>query len=158
MPSAQKLADLGLAQPHAAESLTIFARDEMPLHINLYSHKGNTSVLLLHGVASSSYTCNRMAGKVRDALQASVFALDFRGHGQSGGTVGDVDYAHQYADNVEDVLLYMQKLQPENKLLIAGHSMGGGIALIHATLEEHARVDGYILFAPNLGGNAPTIK
>jgi hypothetical protein len=64
----EQLADLGLSQPNKAESLSITAKDGIPLHINLYSHRGKYSVLLLHGVASSSYTYNIMAGKIRDTL------------------------------------------------------------------------------------------
>ena len=154
----EQLADLGLSQPNKAESLTITAKDGIPLHINLYSHRGKNSVLLLHGVASSSYTYNIMAGKIRDALHANVYAMDFRGHGQSGGIKGDVNYKNQYADDVEDVLRYIQKSKPNNKIIIAGHSMGGGIALIHASLAKHTNIDGYVLFAPNLGVSAPTMK
>jgi alpha-beta hydrolase superfamily lysophospholipase len=158
MPSVSQLADLGLSQPNKAESISIKAKDGTPLHISLYSHQGKISVLLLHGVASSSYTYNIMAGNIRDALHANVYAMDFRGHGQSGGIKGDVDYQNQYADDVEDVLRYIQKSQPDNKTIIAGHSMGGGIALIHASLAVHSNIDGYVLFAPNLGVSSPTMK
>jgi pimeloyl-ACP methyl ester carboxylesterase len=157
-PTEKQLADLGLAQPNKAQVLSITASDGQKLHVNLYSHAGNRSVLLLHGVASSSYTYNIMAGKLRDALKANVFALDFRGHGQSGGVAGDVDYQNQYAEDIEDILQFMKHQAPQNKVIIAGHSMGGGIALMHASLPTHSSVDGYVLFAPNLGVSAPTMK
>lgn len=159
MPSAQDFADLALEQPNAASSLKVTVRDGKTMQVNLYANEAATSsVLLLHGVSSSSYTFNVMAGKLREALNANVFAMDFRGHGQSEGKPGDVDYVNQYADDVEDVLQYIKKQYPQNKLVLAGHSMGGGIALIHAQLANSIKPDAYALFAPNLGATAPTVK
>jgi alpha-beta hydrolase superfamily lysophospholipase len=157
-PTAQQIADMGFAQPNVAEALNVTASDGEMLHVNYYSQDSSLSVLLLHGVASSSYTYNIMAGKLRDSLNASIYALDFRGHGLSGGTKGDVDFRNQYAHDIEDALQFMKRRAPANKILIAGHSMGGGISLIHAMLDQKSRVDGYIFFAPNLGVNAPTMK
>ena len=158
MPTEKQLADLGLEQPNTAQALSVSVRDSQKLHINLFESNSDTSVLLLHGVASSSYTYNKMAGYIRDAMNANVYVLDFRGHGQSGGVAGDVQYQNQYAYDIEDVLQFIKKQSPEGRIIVAGHSMGGGIALMHASLANHTDVDGYVLFAPNLGSSAPTAQ
>ena len=45
-----------------------------------------------------------------------------------------------------------------NTSAIMGHSMGGGIALRYAMKKNAPLVDGYLLFAPLLGHNAPTFQ
>mgnify|MGYP001799170600 CR=1 FL=1 len=100
---------------------------------------------------------NRSAGQVREAKKAEVIAVDFRGHGQSEGNAGDVDYIEQYADDLIDVISTIKKNKPNGKIIIAGHSMGGGIALRYAMKNNAPSVDGYLLFAPLLGDNAPTL-
>ncbi|MBA3706389.1 MAG: alpha/beta fold hydrolase, partial [Bacteroidetes bacterium] len=84
--------------------------------------------------------------------------LDFRGHGQSEGIAGDVDYMDQYTDDLIDVISTIKKNNPKGKIIIAGHSMGGGIALRYAMKKNAPMVDGYLLFAPLLGHNAPTFQ
>ena len=46
---------------------------------------------------------------------------------------------------------------PNGRFILAGHSMGGGIALRFAQLEDHPAVDAYLMFAPHLGSDAPTM-
>ena len=60
-----------------------------------FSYSSNTTILLLHGVLSSSYIMNRNAGLLREATKSEVIALDFRGQGQSEGIAGDVDYIEE---------------------------------------------------------------
>ena len=101
---------------------------------------------------------NKTAGLLREVTNSEVIALDFRGHGQSEGTPGDVDYINQYVDDLSDVIMAIKKEKPNQKIILAGHSMGGGIILLHAMENEASLVDGYLLFAPHLGVNSPTIK
>lgn len=65
----------------------------------------------------------------QEATQAEVFAIDLRGHGKSDGKDGDVDYINQYADDLADIVSAIRKQKPKGKIIIAGHSMGGGVAL-----------------------------
>jgi alpha-beta hydrolase superfamily lysophospholipase len=132
-------------------------RDGKQLFAKKFSFQSNTTIVLLHGVLSSSYTMNRTAGLLRDAVGAEVIAIDFRGHGQSEGTGGDVNYIGQYADDLSDVILSIKKNKPDGKIVIAAHSMGGGIALRYAMKKDVQKIDGYLLFAPLLGHNAPTL-
>ena len=43
-------------------------------------------------------------------------------------------------------------------MILAGHSMGGGIALRYAENPSLPPVDGYLLLAPYLGWNSPTTR
>lgn len=133
------------------------ARDGETLFARQFPAESDTTILLLHGVTSDSAAFNLSAERLREISGAEVIALDLRGHGQSGGTAGDVAYIGQYEDDVADVLTALRAEKPNGRLVLAGHSMGGGIALQFAQLTEAPAVDGYLLFAPHLGTNAPTM-
>lgn len=152
-----QMADMGFEQVYKNETLKFSMRDGKQLFAKKFSFQSNTTIVLLHGVLSSSYTMNRNAGLLRDAVGAEVIAIDFRGHGQSEGTGGDVDYIDQYADDLSDVISSIKKNKPAGKIIIAAHSMGGGVALRHAMKKDVQKIDGYLLFAPLLGHNAPTL-
>lgn len=131
------------------------ARDGVALFARHYPSNSGVTVLLIHGVTGDGSLFQKSATMLRDA-GAEVYVLDLRGHGRSGGTRGDIDYIGQYEADVADVVTALRALKPENKIVLAGHSMGGGIALRYAVLDDESSVDGYLLFAPNLGTNAPT--
>jgi alpha-beta hydrolase superfamily lysophospholipase len=99
-----------------------------------------------------------MSGLLRKAADAEVISLDLRGHGQSSGRPGDVDYVGQYTDDLADVIKKVKHERPDDKIILAGHSMGGGIILRYVQRQELPRADAYLLFAPSLGHNAPTLR
>ncbi len=154
---AAQIADMGFEQVYKNEPKKFIMRDGASLFARTFAKESNITIILLHGVLSNSYLYNKTAGLLRDAADAEVIALDFRGHGQSAGTPGDVSYIDQYADDVADVIAAIRKTKPNNKIIIAGHSMGGGVALRYAMKKDRPAVDGYCLFAPLLGHTAPTL-
>jgi alpha-beta hydrolase superfamily lysophospholipase len=89
---------------------------------------------------------------------ADVIALDLRGHGESAGIPGDTQYIGQYEDDVSDVMTALRSANPEAKVILAGHSMGGGIAMRYAAMHEAPVADAYLLFAPHLGVKSPTMR
>jgi pimeloyl-ACP methyl ester carboxylesterase len=122
-PSA--LADMGLEQVYANTPLHFIMRDYKKIKGYKYVKEGSLStVILLRGVLSSAYLMNKSAGLLRESMNAEVIALDIRGHGQSQGTPGDVDYIDQYADDLADVISAIKKEKPDHKIILAGHSMG----------------------------------
>lgn len=149
-----------LKQDHEYEEQRFVARDGTKLFARHYGGDSGAgsrlTVLLLHGVTASSYLFDTTCGLISEAAGAEVFALDLRGHGESGGTRGDVDYIGQYEDDVADVIAAIRAQRPSAELILAGHSMGGGIALRYALQKQSALVDGYLLFAPHLGFDSPT--
>lgn len=152
------IADLGFEQVYKNVPQKFTMREGKQLFSYTYESESKTTIILLHGVLSSSYLMNKTAGLLREATDSKVVALDFRGHGQSEGEPGDVDYINQYVDDLEDVILALKEEKPNQKIILAGHSMGGGIILRYAMEKNAPKIDGYILFAPHLGVNAPTLK
>jgi alpha-beta hydrolase superfamily lysophospholipase len=154
----EAIADLGFEQVYKNDSQKFMMRDGKQLFSYTYKNENKTTIILLHGVLSSSYLMNKTAGLLREASHSEVIALDFRGHGQSEGVPGDVDYINQYVDDLSDVIMAIKKEKSNQKIILAGHSMGGGIILRYAMKNETSLVDGYLLFAPHLGANSPTVK
>lgn len=147
----------GFKQVYQHETITFTMRDGATLYGYKYPKKSNLTIILIPGVLSSGLMLNRSSGLLRDYADAEVIALDLRGHGQSDGTPGDVDYIGQYEDDLTDVISEIRTNDPRQKIIIAGHSMGGGIALRYAMKQDVPEVSGYLLFAPLLGANSPTI-
>ncbi len=154
----QTMADLGFEQVYQNSPRKYSMRDGKQLFSYVYRKESDTTIILLHGVLSGAYMMNKTAGLLQEAAQSEVIALDFRGHGQSEGTPGDVEYINQYVDDLEDVVSAIKREKPNQIILLAGHSMGGGIILRYAMENDAPEVDGYLLFAPHLGANTPTLK
>ncbi len=154
----EAIKEMGFEQVYKAEDYYFTARDKKKLYACHYPKKSYNTIILIHGVASSSYLYNKTAGLLQEATQAEVFAIDLRGHGKSEGKNGDVDYINQYANDLVDIIKTIRKLKPKGKIIIAGHSMGGGVTLTYAMLKNMPKIDGYLLFAPLLGQNSPAIQ
>ncbi|WP_051554704.1 alpha/beta hydrolase [Maribacter antarcticus] len=156
--SPEVIADIGFEQVYQNSPREFSMRDGKHLFSYAYKKESDTTIILVHGVLSGAYMMNKTAGLLQETTHNDVIALDFRGHGQSEGTPGDVDYVNQYVDDLEDVVSAIKKEKPNQSIVLAGHSMGGGIILRYAMEKDAPEVDGYLLFAPHLGANAPTLK
>jgi pimeloyl-ACP methyl ester carboxylesterase len=154
-PDSATIADMGFEQVYSFETREFIARDNKRLFAYRYPSESNHTIILIHGTASSAYVYNRTAGLLRDATQADVYAIDLRGHGQSEGIPGDVDHIDQYAHDLADIMAVIRKEKPDGNIIIAGHSMGGGIALRYAMDQSLDQPDGFLLFAPLIGHNSP---
>jgi alpha-beta hydrolase superfamily lysophospholipase len=147
------------ATPAKAAPLRYFtARDQQRLAAYRYAARSPHTILLLHGVATDAAAMRRTAGRLRQATGAQVYVVDLRGHGRSAGRPGDVAYIGQYADDVADIVAALRRRQPKGKIILAGHSMGGGVALRYALQARQQPVDGFLLFAPLLGHDSPAFQ
>lgn len=155
-PEALKEIVASFEQPYPAAKRIFRMRDGTKLHSQYLAADSKTTIVLVHGTLSSSLPLNRASGLLREAAKAEVVAIDLRGHGASGGTPGDTDYIGQYEDDLADVIREIRATRPGGKVILAGHSMGGGIALRYALRAGMPPVDGYLLFAPHLGIKSPT--
>ncbi|MBG6178615.1 pimeloyl-ACP methyl ester carboxylesterase [Labrenzia sp. EL_208] len=109
------------------------------------------SILLVHGIGAAGERWNNPAGLLAESINAQVFVMDLRGHNQSSGTPYQLDRFGQYEDDIAEVISQIREKRPEGKFWLAGHSMGGGIALRFALKENRPQISGYILFAPIFG-------
>ncbi len=141
--------DISAADTRA--SLQFMARDGSVLVAKRYGPATDKVILLLHGVASNQSLMLIPAAMLSDASGLEVITFDLRGHGLSDGPRNDVDYIGQYEDDVEDVIRTLIAEAPGRTVILAGHSMGGGIAMRYSLKNDAPEPAAYLLFAPNFG-------
>ena len=132
------------------------ARDGAKLAYRGYAHVGSKvmgGVVLVPGIGSSSDIMHVLA-KSFAAAGFDVYALDIRGHGESG-VMGHIAYVGQLEDDIED---FVRAIKPTKPLTLVGYSQGGGFALRHAGSPRRKLFDNYVLLAPNVGLEAPTTR
>ncbi len=152
----EKLAPVPEAQVAAIG--TFRARDGTDLPVRHYPAQSDITLLLIHGSGSHSYYLGPLASRLSAAGAAQVYTPDLRGHGQAPERRGDVDYVNQLEDDLADLAEHVLALDPGTRIVVGGHSSGGGLALRFAG-SPHARLaDGYLLLAPYLGHDAPTTR
>ncbi len=154
-PNPASISDMGFEQIYKSESRFFTVRDNNKIFAYRFVKQSDNTIILIHGVGSNAYMYNKTAGLLQEATQAEVYAIDLRGHGQSEGKIGDVQYINQYVDDLADIIITIRKEKPNGKIIIAGHSMGGGVALRYAMEKEYEQPDGFLLFAPLIGHNSP---
>lgn len=134
------------------------ARDGTPLAVRVYGAAGDIMVVAIHGSSGNGRYYHPMAQYLSQRGQATVYAVDLRGHGESGGRRGDVDYIGQLEDDLADVVTAVRRERPAARIVVLGHSAGGGLAVRYAGGGHGPGVDGCVLLAPYLGADAPTTK
>jgi esterase len=105
------------------------------LHFVSYSDTTTNKPLLLflHGMTCHAHYWDEIAPAFADDL--AVYALDFRGHGDSfhvKAAEGDIFYT--FAGYVQDVAGWISQLNPQGQTVtLVGHSLGGYVALLYAS-------------------------
>jgi pimeloyl-ACP methyl ester carboxylesterase len=132
------------------------ARDGTWLAYRLYPANGPADrlAILAHGSSASSDEMKAVA-KSLAANGVAVAAIDVRGHGASGSR-GDIAYIGQLDDDLADLVAHLRESFPAARLMLVGHSSGGGFALRVAASPLGAAFDKFVLLAPYLGYRAPT--
>ncbi len=88
-------------------------------------------LVIAHGLGEHSGRYGNIIERLKGG-GVSIYALDHRGHGKSGGRKGHVD---SFMDFIYDLKIYINLVRDENRkapLILLGHSMGGVIALKYA--------------------------
>lgn len=133
------------------------ARDGTPLAYRHYAAQAGApsrgSVMLVHGSSANSQSVHPLAHVLAQAGYA-VYALDIRGHGDSGAR-GQIGYIGQLEDDLED---FMRAVQPAGPKTLLGFSSGGGFVLRMAGSARQALFDNFLLLAPYLRHDAPTAR
>jgi pimeloyl-ACP methyl ester carboxylesterase len=132
------------------------ARDGVQLAYRAYLGTTEKIAILLHGSSGSSRGMHAL-GRALKANGVTAFAVDVRGHGDSGAR-GDIAYIGQLEDDLADFVAYVRKTYPTTPLTLIGHSSGGGFALRVAGSPLSNLFAQYIVLAPYLRHDAPTIR
>lgn len=111
------------------------------------------SVVLIHGSSARSNSMHVMARAFARAGY-STYALDMRGHGDSGPK-GHIAYIGQLEDDIED---FMQSGKHTGPSTLVGFSSGGGFVLRFAASDRQKLFANYLLLSPFLGQEAPTYR
>ncbi|MFT5001177.1 MAG: pimeloyl-ACP methyl ester carboxylesterase [Planctomycetota bacterium] len=139
-----------------AELAPYKARDGATLYARHYASKIENAplVVLIHGSGWHGLQFDELARGLTDV--ADVIAPDLRGHGKTPERRGDVDYIGQLEDDIADLIA--QYRQDGQKVVLAGHSSGGGLVVRFAGGEHGDVIDAAVLMAPFLKYNAPTTR
>ena len=131
------------------------ARDGAPLAYRASAPDGAAkgSVVLVHGSSARGNSMHVLA-RAFAAAGYAAYALDIRGHGDSG-TKGQIAYIGQLDDDIED---FVRSVQPARPATLAGFSSGGGFALRIAAGERQKLFDNYLLLSPFISQDAPTYR
>ncbi|WP_156727025.1 alpha/beta fold hydrolase [Streptomyces apocyni] len=121
--------------PLPARELTAVSADGARLYVQVHGPDDAPAVLLVHG-----WTCSTAfwAAQVRElAADHRVITYDQRGHGRSPAPAGPSGYSvRALADDLEAVLA--TALEPGERAVLAGHSMGG-MTLMAAAMSARPR-------------------
>ena len=133
------------------------ARDGTALAYRHYAPTGGQpsrgSAVLVHGSSANSQSMHPLAQSLAQA-GFTVYALDVRGHGESGPR-GDIGYIGQLDDDMED---FMRAVHPAGLKTLVGFSSGGGFAIRIAGGARQALFDNYLFMAPYTNRHAPTFR
>jgi alpha-beta hydrolase superfamily lysophospholipase len=94
-------------------------------------------LLILHGLGAHSGWFIDMGNKLA-ARGVTVYAMDHRGFGRSGGLPGHIDNYHTYIQDTNFIATTIRKRHPEAAIHILGHSMGGIFASHFAANYQNA--------------------
>lgn len=136
----------------------IRARDGMALAYRAYPGAMSRAIILVHGSAAQAESMHSLARALHAMPDPpSVYAIDIRGHGQSGRR-GNIDYVGQLEDDLEDFLSNQATAHPAAQWTLIGFSAGGGFALRIAGSQLAEKFHRFMLLAPMLHHDAPTYR
>lgn len=142
----------------SGEEQWLTQRDGTQLFFRVYDSVSTTTLVLLHGSGSDSRYLSGIAAYLASTGIFRVVTPDVRGHGRNSGRRGDIDYIGQLDHDLEDLLAHIHKDYRGGKIIVGGHSSGGGMALRYVGNIHVRQPDGLLLLSPYLGNESPTVK
>ncbi len=133
---------------HAPDSIRFRAQDGIELHtLHWRSRSGlsaapDTPLVLLHGGGANAHWWDHLAPRLAD--RRDVYALDFRGHGDSDHPTRR--FVGAFNADLESLLAWLDR----EDVILVGHSMGAAVALDHAS--RFAATRGIVLVDLARGG------
>lgn len=128
---------------------TLMGAGDVPLRYWAHTvESARANCLVVHGVGEHAGRYRHVAAQL-NAWSLTVWALDYRGHGRSGGVRG---HCHTFGDLLDDVgrvLAQMRVEHPQGRTVLVGHSLGGLLVLAYA-LEHPQGIQAVIASSPAL--------
>lgn len=124
-------------------------REGTLLSYRLYPAWSEDLIVLYHGVGSDSKYMCVLASALAASGVGTVVTPDFRGHGESFG-LSDLISPSQLIIDLEELLIHVKNQRAVSRVVLAGHSLGGGFALKVATSDSRQQFYRFIALAPYL--------
>jgi alpha-beta hydrolase superfamily lysophospholipase len=109
--------------------------------------------VLVHG-SSAGRSSMHVLARAFAAAGYAAYALDVRGHGESG-VKGSIGYVGQLEDDLED---FIRSVNPVRPATLAGFSSGGGFVLRFAGGNRQEQFSNYLLLSPFISQDSPTSR
>ena len=130
------------------------ARDGKQLFYRFLPHgHAEQLIVLLHGSTYHGSYLTPLAEHLQ--LCGDICIPDLRGHGKSAPPAGTCSYIGQLEDDLADLIKHLQK--DYKKIVLIGHSSGGGFAIRFASGKNKKLVQSLILLSPAIV-TAPTMN
>jgi alpha-beta hydrolase superfamily lysophospholipase len=125
-------------------------RDDTQLFQHVWQPSGapRGTVLIAHGLGEHAGRYAQLAGELTSDGWC-VRAMDHRGHGRSPGARGAIPTPTAIRDDILDALAAARRAQPNQPLILLGHSMGGAFAA-EAIVHVPSAADALVLSSPAL--------
>ena len=130
-----------------APQKTFKTRQGDTLSYRLYPAWSEDLVILYHGVGSDSRYMCVLASALAEAKIATVVTPDFRCHGGSR-ELSDKISANQLEIDLEELIIHLKSQRSVTRIILAGHSMGGGFALRVAVSDIRKQFAKFVAIAP----------
>lgn len=131
-------------------TFTLKTADGLDLYVRRWQSEGivhRWTIVIVHGLGEHG-------GRYRHLAEwfapkgATVYAMDLRGHGRSGGRRGDAPSLRAVLDDIDAVVARARE-ESGGQIILLGHSFGGLLAIAYA-LDRPGRIDRAVFSAPLL--------
>ena len=115
-------------------------------------------IINIHGITSHfqelyySEDCIRFKDSLFSSCNLKVYALEFHGHGKSGGLQCSIDNFDDLVDDLYCLVKHVNNIYPDKPIFFIAESMGGAVAIKY-NIKYHFfyPIKGYILLSPMCG-------
>ena len=101
-------------------------------------------VVLAHGGLEHGGRYAHVADRFTDAALAT-YAIDFRGHGRSGGRAGQIERMSLLVDDIHRLARLAADRHPDVPMFLLAHSLGAMVALEYVTSSRSCDLAGLVL-------------
>lgn len=105
--------------------------DACKLFLRSWKTDSSDVLLILHGLGAHSGWFIDMGNSLA-SRGLTVYAMDHRGFGRSGGPSAYIDDYHTFIEDIHFVVDEISKRNPDGRIFVLGHSMGGIFATYFA--------------------------